>query len=54
MTEQEASVQAQKTNEAKEKRTYKSPVIIAFVSLKDTKGGTVGVSEHICGCGIGS
>lgn len=54
MMEQEALSQQQQMNVNKEKLMYSPPILIVLGTMKDVKGGNRGVSEHICGCGIGS
>lgn len=54
MTEQEELDQQQQMNVNKEKRMYSPPILIVYGTTIEIKGGNRGVSEHICGCGIGS
>lgn len=54
MTVQKGSDQPQSTNVNKEKRMYSPPTLITLGTMREVKGGNRGVSENICGCGIGS
>lgn len=39
----------------KEKQIYSPPTLTVIGAMKEiVKGGNIGISEHICGCGIGS
>lgn len=53
MIEQE-ELDQQQMNANKEKLVYSPPMLIVYGTIADTKSGNRGVSEHICGCGIGS
>ncbi len=33
---------------------YSPPTLTILGAMREIKGGGMGVSEHICGCGIGS
>ena len=54
MIEQEELDQQQQININKEKLMYSPPKLIVYGTMIEIKGGNRGVSEHICGCGIGS
>ena len=42
----------QQINETKTKLMYVPPTLIILATNKEVQSGGVGVSEHICGCGI--
>lgn len=44
----------QQLNVNEEKLTYSPPILTVYGSMIDINGGNIGVSENICGCGIGS
>lgn len=46
--------QQQQMNVSKEKLVYSPPTLTILGAMREIKGGGMGVSEHICGCGIGS
>jgi hypothetical protein len=55
MIEQGELDQPQQMNVNKEKPMYSPPILIVVLEImREVKGGNRGVSEHICGCGIGS
>ncbi len=54
MTVQEQSDQQQQINVNQEKLMYSPPTLIVIGTMREVKGGGLGISEHICGCGIGS
>ncbi len=55
MIKQEELNYQQQMNVSKEKLMYIPPTLIILGSMREIKGGTsMGISEHICGCGIGS
>lgn len=54
MIAQEELNQQQQMNANKEKLMYSPPVLIILGAMREIKGGNAGISEHICGCGIGS
>lgn len=47
--------QQQQLDVNKEKLIYSPPILVVLGPVREVvKGGNRGVSEHICGCGIGS
>ncbi len=46
--------QQQQINASKEKLVYSPPILNVLGAMREIKGGSIGLSEHICGCGIGS
>ncbi len=55
MIEQEELVQQQQMNVNKEKLMYSPPILTVVGTMREVvKGGSGGVSEHTCGCGIAS
>lgn len=55
MLEQEELDQQEQMNVNKEKLMYSPPILIVGLgTMREVEGGNIGVSEHICGCGIGS
>jgi hypothetical protein len=46
--------QQQQMNVSKEKLLYSPPMVIVLETMREVKSGSLGISEHICGCGIGS
>jgi hypothetical protein len=54
MIAQEELDQQQQMNVNKERLMYSSPLLIVLGTMREVKGPGPGVSEHICGCGIGS
>lgn len=53
MKEQDELNRQQQVDENKEKLIYSPPILIVYETM-DIQGGTPGVSESICGGGIGS
>lgn len=54
MIEQEELDQQQQMHVNEEKLTYSPPILTVYGSTIEIKGGNLGISENICGCGIGS
>ena len=54
MAVQQESDQQQQMDVNKEKRIYSPPILIVLGTMREIKGGNIGVSENVCGCGIGS
>lgn len=54
MIAQEELGQQQQINANKEQLMYSPPILIVLGTMREVKGGNMGISEHICGCGIGS
>ena len=54
MIEREELDEQQQINVNEEKLTYSPPILIVYGTMIEIKGGNLGVSENICGSGIGS